>query len=377
MLLITVLSVMNGFHKEVRERILGMASHATVSAFRGGLDEWQEAMRLAEQDERVIGSAPYVEGQAMTMRKNQVTGFLFRGIDPALEPNVSDVSEHLLSGSYEDLTPGSYNILLGKELAMFLGVGPGEKITVITPQINMTPTGAVPRLKRFTVIGLFEVGMGEYDRGVGLMNIRDAAKLMRLGDGVTGVRLKLTDLYLAPQVSRELANELPGIYFVSDWTRKNRNFFSALQTEKNMMFILLFLITVVAAFNIVSTLVMVVTDKQADIAILRTMGASTRTIGRIFIVQGTVLGLIGIIIGVILGVSLSLGLESIVAWIEQVLDVEFLPGSVYYISRLPSDLHLLDVVKVASGAFVFAVGATLYPAFKAARTMPAEALRYE
>lgn len=375
--LITVLSVMNGFHKEVRERILGMTSHATITSVRGGLQNWKEVIQLSKNHSNVVGQAPFVEGQVMLVNGKNVSGVVLRGILPEYEPQVSDVAEHMEFGSMTDLQPGKYNIVIGKELAFILGVSPGDKVTVVTPQTAITPMGTMPRFKRFTVTGVFEVGMGEYDRGMALVHMRDARKLQRLGDAVTGVRLKLDDLYLAPRVSRQLANELPGLYRVSDWTRQHQNFFSALAMEKRMMGIILFLIVAVAAFNIVSTLVMVVTDKQADIAILRTLGISPRSIMAIFMVQGTAIGFIGTLLGIAGGVALALNLEALVKWVETTFGYDFLDASVYYISELPSDLHLEDVGLVSISAFVMTILATLYPAWQAARTQPAEALRYE
>ncbi|MES9882289.1 MAG: lipoprotein-releasing ABC transporter permease subunit [Sedimenticola sp.] len=375
--LITVLSVMNGFHKEVRERILGMASHATISAFDNSLEDWEEAMSLSVNHPNVVGQAPYVEAKTMLTNGRKVSGALLRGVLPEQEPKVSDVGEHMKVGSLDLLTPGSYDIILGKELASLLGVVVGDKVTVVTPQIRVTPAGTMPRLKRFTVRGIFEVGMGEYDRGVALVHIKDAAKLLRLNDGVTGIRLKLDDLFLAPQVSRELARQMGGVYRVSDWTYQHRNFFSALRTEKRMMSLILFLIVAVAAFNIVSTLVMVVTDKQSDIAILRTLGASPGRIMGIFMVQGTAIGFIGTLLGVPGGIILPSNLERLVSGIEQLFDVEFLDPSIYYISALPSDLHWDDVSMIGCGAFLISLLATLYPAWQASRTQPAEALRYE
>ena len=375
--LITVLSVMNGFHKEVRARILGMTSHATVSALDGQLEDWQEAMRLSSDHPNVIGQAPFVEAQTMLINGTRVSGAVLRGIMPELEPRVSDVGEHMIRGEMGQLAPGGFSIVLGRELALVLGVGVGDKVTVVTPQVRITPVGAMPRLKRFTVSGIFEVGMGEYDRGVALVHAEDAAKLLRLGDGVTGVRLKLDDLYLAPRVSRELASQLPGVYRVSDWTYQHRNFFSALRTEKRMMGLILFLIVAVAAFNIVSTLVMVVTDKQSDIAILRTLGASPGTVMGIFVVQGATIGVIGTLLGIIGGILLALNLEQIVQAIEQSFGISFLDPNIYYISALPSDLQWEDVGLVSITAFVITLLATIYPAWRASRTQPAEALRYE
>ncbi|QYZ67711.1 MAG: cell division protein FtsX [Gammaproteobacteria bacterium (ex Lamellibrachia satsuma)] len=375
--LIVVLSVMNGFHKEVRERILGMASHATISAVRGGLTDWREVEAMAGKNPHVIGRAPYVEGQGMLINGQKVSGVLLRGILPAEEGKVSDVVTAVKKGSIDDLKPGSYGIILGQELAYLLGVGVGEKVTLVTPQINVTPAGIMPRLKRFTVSGIFEVGMGEYDRGVALLHLQDAAKLMRLSDSVTGVRLKLDDLFLAPKVSRELALKMGGYYRISDWTMQHRNFFSALQTEKRMMSIILSLIVAVAAFNIVSTLVMVVTDKQADIAILRTLGASPGTIMGIFMVQGAAIGFVGNILGMIGGLLLATNVEAIVSWVEGVFNIDFLDPNIYYISKLPSDPHMEDILSIGVTAFLITLLATLYPAWKASRTQPAEALRYE
>ncbi|WP_260291688.1 lipoprotein-releasing ABC transporter permease subunit [Sedimenticola hydrogenitrophicus] len=375
--LIAVLSVMNGFHKEVRERILGMTSHATISSYQNNLREWQQAMELSTRHPNVVGQAPFIEAQTMLTNGQQVNGAILRGILPEYEPRVSEVGEHMLAGSLEQLRPGSFDIILGKELALLLGVGVGDKVTVVTPQIRITPAGAMPRLKRFTVSGIFEVGMGEYDRGLALIHMQDAARLLKLEDGVTGVRLKLDDLYLAPQVSRELAKQLPGVYRVSDWTFQHRNFFSALRTEKRMMSLILFLIVAVAAFNIVSTLVMVVTDKQSDIAILRTLGISPRSIMGIFIIQGATIGFVGTLLGIGGGILLSLNLESIVKSVEGLFDVNFLDPNIYYISTLPSDLHWDDVGMISISAFFITLVATLYPAWRASRTQPAEALRYE
>jgi len=375
--LITVLSVMNGFHKEVRERILGMASHATILGLEGGLKEWPRVMELAAQHPRVVGSAPFVEVQAMLAGPRRASGALVRGVVPELEPRVSDVGEKMREGRFDALQPGQWGIVLGRELAAVLGVQMGGKVTLLVPQLNVTPAGMMPRFKGFTVVGIFEVGMGEYDSGVALVHAEDAAKLLRLEEGMSGVRLKLDDMYLAPAVVRELANRLPGIYRVSDWTQQHRNFFAALQTEKRMMGLILFLIVAVAAFNIVSTLVMVVTDKQSDIAILRTLGASSGSVMAIFIVQGATLGLLGTLLGIAGGIALSLNLEAIVKGIEDAFGVQFLDPNIYYISRLPSDLHWSDVGLISITAFVITLLATLYPAWRASRVQPAEALRYE
>lgn len=375
--LITVLSVMNGFEKELRERILGMAAHVTVSGHNGRLQNWQEVVETVKGYPHVTGIAPYIEGEAMLSSGGLVSGAMLRGILPDAEPAVSDVGQKMKQGSLKDLVPGEFGIILGKELAWMLGAGVGDKVTVVTPEANVTPAGIMPRLKRFTVVGIFEVGMYEYDRGVALLHLDDAAKLLMLNEMVSGVRLKLDDLFLAPQLTRELAAALPPANYISNWTRQHANFFKAVKTEKTAMFIILMLIVAVAAFNIVSTLVMVVTDKQADIAILRTLGASPRSIMGIFMVQGTVIGLVGTLCGILGGVALALNVETIVPAIERMFGVQFLPGDVYYISELPSDLNWEDVMRISGVAFLLTVLATLYPAWRASRTQPAEALRYE
>ncbi len=375
--LIVVLSVMNGFHKEVRERILGMASHATISGVSGELSDWREVMAQASRFPHVIGEAPYVEGQGMLISGQKVSGVLLRGVRPELEGRVSNVLSKIKQGSVEELRPGRFGIILGRELAIILGVDVGDKVTLVTPQVNVTPAGIMPRLKRFDVVGIFEVGMGDYDRGVAILDIEDAAKLMRLEDAVTGVRLKLDDLYLAPEVSHDLALKMGGYYRISDWSMQHRNFFAALQTEKRMMSIILSLIFVIAAFNIVSTMVMVVTDKQSDIAILRTLGVSPGSVMGIFIVQGGTLGVVGNLLGVVLGLLMAFNVETVVSRIEKFSGTKFLDPNIYYISQLPSDPQMGDVLAISLGALVITLLATLYPAWRAARTQPAEALRYE
>jgi lipoprotein-releasing system permease protein len=375
--LIVVLSVMNGFHKEVRERILGMTSHASVRALSGNMDDWQTAMKMAKQHPEVVGAAAFVEGQAMLVNRSYVSGAMIRGIFPEQEPDVSDVGDHMLHGQLDDLEAGGFRIIVGSELANVLGVSVGHKVTVVTPQASVTPIGTMPRLKRFTVSGIFEVGMGEYDRGIALVHASDAAKLNRMDKGVTGVRLKLQDLFEARRVARELAVNLKGLFRLSDWTDEHRNFFSALATEKRMMGLILLLIVAVAAFNIVSTLVMVVTDKQSDIAILKTLGATSRTIMGIFIFQGVTIGFIGTLLGVTGGVLIAENLEQIVSAVEQTFNIQFIDPGIYYINQLPSDLHWEDVWLIGGAAFVISLLATIYPAWLASRTQPAEALRYE
>ena len=377
MALIVVLSVMNGFHKEIRERILGMVSHATITSFEGGLKDWPRAMELARQHPEVVDAAPYVESQVMLVNGQNVAGAIMRGIDPALEPRVADISDKMNAGSLDDLADESYNIVLGKELAMALGLTTGDKVTVITPHAMVTPVGTMPRLKRFTVSGIFEVGMGDFDSGVALAHIRDAAKLSRLDDAVTGVRLKVRDLYEAQQVAFELADQMKDIYYVRDWSHYRRNFFEALKTEKRMMGFILFLIVLVAAFSVIIAMIMVVKEKQSDIAILRTIGASSRSIMKIFLVQGATIGVFGVTLGVIAGVLLALNVEQIVSWLEELLGFEAINSDLYYISRLPSDVQAGDVTLIAGVAFAITVLFALLPAARAARVQPAEALRYE
>ncbi len=377
MALITVLSVMNGFQQEVRERILSMVAHATITGVQAPLRDWRQVADAARQDRRVTGVAPYVRTEVMMTHGQNVSGALVRGIVPEAERGVSEVGDHMVAGGLEALRPGAFNVVLGHQLAFALGVDVGDKLRVITPQATVTPAGILPRLKRFTVVGTFEVDMFEYDRTLALVHMEDAARLLRLENGVTGVRLKLDDLFRAPAVARELARRLPGGHSVTDWTRQHANFFRAVQIEKTAMFVILLLIVGVAAFNIVSTLVMVVQDKQADIAILRTLGATPATIMGVFIIQGTVIGFAGTLVGAAGGVALALNVETLVPAIERLFNVQFLAADVYFISELPSDMHWSDVLTICGAAFGLSVLATLYPAWRASRTEPAEALRYE
>lgn len=375
--LITVLSVMNGFEQELRTRILGMAAHAQIMGYADGLADWRHIAAIADKNPEVIGSAPYIEAETMLTQGSRVSGAILRGVLPAAEPAVSDVGEHMKAGQLTDLKPGEYGIVLGSELALLIGAQVGDKITVVSPQANITPIGTMPRLRRFTVVGLFEVGMFEYDRGVALVHIDDAAKLFQLDNRVSGVRLKLKDMFTVQHVTKELSAQLPTETRITDWTRQHSNFFRAVQTEKRVMFVILGLIVAVAAFNIVSTLVMVVTDKQADIAILRTLGTTPGSIMAIFIVQGTIIGAFGTLLGLVGGVALALNVETIVPAIEQLFGVHFLSPDVYYISKLPSQLEWRDVWRISGVAFLLSLIATLYPAWRASRTQPAEALRYE
>ncbi len=375
--LITVLSVMNGFEKELRDRILGMASHVTITGMGDQLQDWQGIVQRAEALPGVIAAAPFTQAEAMLSQPAAVSGAVVRGVEPALEEKVTDLGQHMQVGKLTDLQPGAFGIVLGRELATALGVGVGDPLMLVTSNVAMTPVGALLREKRFTVVGIFEVGMYEFDRGTAIIHMADAQKLFRLENAVNGVRLKLNDLFTAPQVARGLAASLGSGYFVGDWTQRNANFFRAIKTERTVMFIILALIVAVAAFNIVSTLVMVVTDKQADIAILRTLGASQGSIMLIFMVQGTLIGLIGMLMGLVGGLSLALNVETLVPWLEQTFNITFLPADVYYISELPSDVHAGDVVRIALLSFGLSVLATIYPAWRASRTQPVEALRYE
>jgi lipoprotein-releasing system permease protein len=374
--MITVMSVMNGFKKELTDRILGMATHATVYGRGGVIGDWQQVAPLAARHAQVLGVAPFIQAEGMLMRGKTVRGVAVTGILPAAEPSVSVVAEKIVDGFLQELRPGEFGIVIGRDLAVSLGVRTGDKVTLVAPQANVTPAGILPRLKQFTVVGIFQVGMYEFDSALALIHIDDAARLFRI-DGVSGLRLKTADVMAAPRVAREVAELLPGDYWVVDWTQRHANFFKALRTEKTVMFIILALIVAVAAFNIVSTMVMVVTDKQSDIAVLRTLGASPRSILKIFMILGTVTGLIGIVFGLAGGIWLATHVETIVPAIENLFQVKFLSPDVYYISEVPSDLQWRDVIAVTVVAFVLSVLATIYPALRAANTQPAEALRYE
>ncbi len=377
MALITVLSVMNGFEKELRTRILSVVSHTTVSSAHGPLRDWQALKARLITHEHVLGAAPYINGEGMLSAGSSVSGTLIRGVVPAEENAVSEVGHKMVAGSLAELRSGEFNIVLGKELALRMGVWQGDKVTVITPAATVTPAGILPRMKRYTVVGIFEIGMYEYDNALALMHIEDAAKLLRLGDGVSGVRLKLDDMMRAPWVTHDLMKSLPAGYVVSDWTREHVNFFRAVRTEKTVMFVILLLIVAVAAFNIVSTLVMMVRDKEADIAVLRTLGATPASIMQIFMIQGVVIGVVGTLLGGAGGTLLAFNIETIVPAIERLFNVEFLAADVYYISNLPSDPHLSDIAKICGVSMVLSLFATIYPAWRASRTQPAEALRYE
>lgn len=377
MALIVVISVMNGFEQELRVRILGMASHATVSSVNGPLHNWQSLSNKIESSTQTEGVAPYIEAESMLTYRSGVSGTLVRGIEPEWETQVSNIADKMIAGDVAALAPGQYGIILGSELALSLNASLGDRVTLVTPTSNVTAIGVLPRLKRFTVVGLFEVGMYEYDRSMAYIHLQDASKLYRLDGGVTGIRIKLDDMFSAPAIAAELKEALGYDYWVSDWTRRHANFFRAVKTERTVMFVILTLIVAVAAFNIVSTLVMVVTDKQADIAILKTLGLGPSSILGIFVIQGTVIGLVGTLIGMLSGVLIALNVEAIVPAIEALFQVKFLAPDVYYISDLPSEMRWFDVFRITGLSFVLTVIATLYPAWRAAQTLPAEALRYE
>lgn len=376
--LITVLSVMNGFQEEVRERILAMTPHATITRWSGLMDDWRSARDWALEDPRVLGGAPYIQAEAMLNNASLVSGAMIQGILPEEERQVSDIAGKMAQGALEDLQPGRFGIILGQALANSLAVRVGDKVTVITPQANVTPAGILPRLKRFDVVGLFKAGMYEYDRGLALIHVEDAAKLFQYPEGaVKGVRLKLRDLFQAPRLARDFAARLPETFTARDWSQDHSSYFRAVQIEKTAMFVILTLIVAVAAFNIVSMLVMVVTDKQADIAILRTLGLTPLSVMGVFMVQGVAIGLVGTLLGLIGGVALATHVDVVVPFIERLLHTKILAPDVYLISDIPSKVQWSDVTAIGLVAFGLAVLATLYPAWRAARTQPAEALRYE
>lgn len=381
--LIVVLSVMNGFQQELRTRILGVASHLEITGASGQLGDWPTLATFANQQPHVLAGAPYIYAQAMLSMDRGVQGAIVRGILPEMEDEVADLGRHMKVGKLDALHPGEFGIILGMDLAQSLGAQIGDKVVVMAPQGQFTPTGVVPRLKQFTLVGIFQVGMYEYDAGLALIHLEDAAKLYRMENKVSGLRIKLDELFDAPQVASALQTQLniskdfnEGFY-VTDWTQQHANFFKAVQMEKRVMFIILALIVAVAAFNIVSTLVMAVTDKRADIAIMRTFGASPTSIMWIFMIQGALIGVVGTAMGAIFGVLIALNIGTIVPFIEQLFRVQFLAKDVYYISDLPSQLIWSDVIMIVLLSFVLSLFATIYPSLRASKINPAEALRYE
>jgi lipoprotein-releasing system permease protein len=375
--LIVVLSVMNGFEHELRQRILSMTSHATLMGLRGRLDDWPRVRAQALENSAVAVAVPYIEDQGMLVNGERVSGAQVRGIVPADERAVSTLADHMISGQLEDLVPGSYRMVLGSALAQELGLDVGDTVVLVVARGNATPVGVIPRMRRFTVSGIFNAGMYEFDRGLALIALADAARLYRLGDAVSGVRLRLDDMFRAPAVVHDVAVALGGGYFVSDWTRRHANLFRSIELTKSIMFFILVLVVAVAAVNIVSTLVMIVKEKQSDIAILRTMGSTPRSVLGVFMVQGAVIGLLGTLAGIALGVLISDKLESLVHALERALHTQFMDASVYLMSDLPARVEVNDVVQIATTAFLLCCLSTLYPAWRAARTQPAEALRHE
>lgn len=375
--LIVVLSVMNGFEQELRGRILSLTSHASISALGAGLRDWQAAAAKLHDNPEVVATAPYVEGQALLMAGSKSSGALVTGVLPEEERKVSAITQEIVRGSFDTLAAGEYGIVLGTELAKALGVSLGERVVIVTSLRNTTPIGVVPRNRSFKVVGLFEAGMYEFDRNLAYVHLADAARLYRMGDDVTGLRIQLADMFQAPRVVRELALSLGGGYYVDDWTRRHANLFRSIQLTKSALFLIVLLVVGVAAFNIVSTLVMVVKDKQSDIAILRTAGAAPRSILAIFVTQGTTIGVIGTLAGVLLGVLISVNLESLIHGLEALLGVQFMDARVYNMSDLPARVQWRDVLQISLTALGLCCLSTIYPSWRAARTQPARALRHE
>lgn len=375
--LITVMSIMNGFERELRNRILATASHITVTGAGGSLADWPTVAERVNAHPRVMASAPFVNVQGMLTNRGEVAGAMIRGIVPDEERNVSQLLDVVSAGDPDSLRAGEWRIILGFQLARQLGVGVGDTVTLVAPKGRVTPAGLLPRLRRFTVTALFRLDMYEYDSTIALVHIDDAARLLDTRGQISGIRLKVDDVYDVARIRYDLEDRLGRDYSLFDWTIEHRNFFSALAVEKRVMFIILMLIIAVAAFNIVSTLVMLVTDKQPDIAILRTLGMSPGGIMWVFIVQGVVIGVIGTVLGGLTGVITSINIETIVPAIEQFLGIEFFPANIYVISEFPAELHVDDVMRVLGASLVMSLVATIYPAWRASRTQPAEALRYE
>ncbi len=375
--LIVVLSVVNGFERELKDRLLAMTSHATIEGVEGELADWQSLGETAVSNSRVTGAAPYVSGQALMVFGEKLSGVELRGIDPDRESAVSGVAAVMTHGELASLSPGSFNVVLGIELAAELDVGVDGKVTVTLAEGIVTPVGILPRMKRFTVSGIYRVGMYEFDRRLAFINLEDAQRLYRRKETVTGVRLAVTDIFEAPAIVREVALENGTLVLVTDWTRRHVNFFRSIQITKSILFVILLLVIAVAAFNIVSTLVMVVKDKQADIAILRTIGAQPSSILKIFVTQGSIIGIVGTATGVLLCTMMALNLENLVTFFESTLGIKFLAADVYFISDLPAELRLSDVLRIATISLALALVSTVYPAWIAAKTAPAEALRYE
>ncbi len=377
LVLIVVMSVVNGFERELKDRLLAMTAHATIEGVEGGLDTFAALQETAIANPRVEAAAPFIDGQALLVAGNALSGAALRGVEPDKENAVSGIGTVMQQGTLDDLASGAFNIVLGNELAEALGVTVGDKVTVTLAEGMVTPAGVLPRTKRFTVSGIYRVGMYEFDRRLAFVHLGDAQRLYRKKGVVTGVRLAVTEIYASPEIVREVARAHGELVLVNDWTRRHVNFFRSIQITKSILFVILLMVVAVAAFNIVSTLVMVVKDKQADIAILRTIGAQPSSILKVFITQGSIVGIAGTLVGVVFGVLIATNLEVIVGFLESAFGIKFLAADVYFISDLPSELKVGDVVRIALIALALALVSTLYPAWVAARTAPAEALRYD
>lgn len=375
MVLITVLSIMNGFEKELRDKILGVVAHVTVSGTNGQLADWPVQLDKLKAEKHVVGAAPYVQKQVMLTNGNLMRGVILQGIDPALQDKVSDVNFKMIDGSFSNLKSHEYGIVLGVEVAAGLGVMPGDKVTVIVPQVQVTPAGVIPRIRRFTVVGVYEIGHPEYDGMSGFIELSDASRLFRLGDDVGGIRLKLDDMFAAQSVGQDLKTK--GYGTVTDWSEQHGSLFRAVKTERIVMTLILFLVVCVALFNLVASLMMAVNDKEADIAILRTFGMSGQRIMRIFMVQGSIIGIFGTVVGLGLGVLLSLNISSVMGWLEATFGFKVFSADLFYISEIPSDLRWENVIWITLAALIASVLATIYPAKRASQIQPAESLRYE
>ena len=373
--LIVVLSVMNGFEEELRARILSLTAHATISGLEGRITDYRPLLEKLNAFPGVVAAAPYIEAQGMLVHGDKSAGVLLHGIVPEAERRVADLSEHLLSGHLADLEPGRYRVLLGSALASELHVGVGDRVVLIVAQGDVTPVGVMPRMRAFEVAGILSVGMYDFDRRIALVAMRDAAKVLQMGDDITGMRLNVVDMYAAPRLVRDAAIALGGGFYVEDWTGQHVNFFRSIEITKRILFVILSLVVAVAAFNIVSTMVMVVKDKRRDIAILRTFGSSPRSILSVFIVQGSLIGMLGILAGVLLGVLIAANLQGLVHGLESVVGFKFLDAKVYFMSDLPAHVRVADVLQICGIAFVLACLSTIYPAWRAARLLPAESLR--
>ena len=377
MVLITVLSIMNGFEKELRDKILGVIAHVTVSGTNGQLSDWSAQVERLRKEPHVIGAAPYVQKQVMITNGEKMRGVVLQGIDPAVQDQVSDVDFKMIDGNFTNLKPREYGIVLGVEVASALGVMPGDKVTVVVPQVQITPAGILPRIRRFTVVGVYQIGHPEYDGMTSFIELSDASRLFGLGEDVSGVRLKVDNLFAAQSIAYDLQQQLGNDFKVTDWGQEHGSFFRAVKTERIAMTLILFLVVCVALFNLVASLVMTVNDKQADIAILRTFGMSGERIMRVFMIQGSIIGIFGTVVGVSLGVLLSLHIGEVVGWLEHTFGFKVFSADIFYISEIPSDLRWDNVLWIGLASLVASVLATVYPARRAAQIQPAESLRYE